>query len=357
MLTKNSYVAFDVFSKYIENISHNSKKYSNLKKLWEYFENFSTDYEITELIDKQKTLTLSEVSMNPYIDKHLKKDIILLSNYKEVTIRSGIYTFHLHIHYLRDDDLQLLIDTLGYVLSFTSKLGPNTIRDITITYYLLDVKRVFDNDSFFDKEEVNGGACWLSDDECQINIWRKEEIIKVSIHELIHGLSYDYKQDSNDIVEHYKNKYKITSKKMNTFEAYTEIFAELIHSYLIARLLYSLYPNLSCYTIFKAFVLIETQFSRLQSSKVLYLSENDPDANKETNVMAYYVIKTELYNDINGFLGFCINYNDSIIKIKNISKYFDYLKKSKKVVKKNYSFQSDYLMKTTRMTCLELDLF
>ena len=86
-------------------------------------------------------------------------------------------------------------------------------------YYLLDAQRILDKDTFLDTEEVNGGACGVNSTECSISIWRKEEILKVSIHELIHGLSYDYKQDNSDIITFYQQKYGITSSKMNTFDS------------------------------------------------------------------------------------------------------------------------------------------
>ena len=53
-----------------------------------------------------------------------------------------------------------------------------------------------DDDFIFDKEEVNGGACGSINSECDITVWRKEEILKVSIHELIHCLGYDYRNDT-----------------------------------------------------------------------------------------------------------------------------------------------------------------
>ena len=137
---------------------------------------------------------------------------------------------------------------------------------------------------------------------------------------------------------------------MNTFEAYTEIWAELLHSYLITRLY-----NKS-YDIFVANVGIEMEFSQLQATKVISLLDKNKDMNKETNVCAYYLIKTELYGDLHNFLKFCLSNNKDIIKLTDTSKYFDYLKELNKVNKKKYKVTS-YLRHTTRMTCLEIDLF
>jgi len=360
MLTHNSYLAFDTFSPHTKPIG------GNLKDLWSYFESVDIDYEIVSVKDQQKKLSYQSVSNNPFIDKHLQKDILAFNNYRQVIIKSGLFTFHLHIHYLNVDDLDLLVDTLAFALSFTAHLADHKVKDITMTYYLLDVKRVLDGDTFFDKEEVNGGACWSSPEECDITVWRKEEIVKVSVHELIHGLSYDYKQDTPEIVKHYKERYGITSPKMNTFEAYTEIWAELIHSYLLARLIHSIKPNtikpntikptINCYHIFDTFVATEIEFSKYQSKKVLDLLKLDKDVNKDTNVTAYYLIKTELYCDLNGFLNYCSVNHDNFIKLTDKIKYLDYLKNVNILNIEKKDIASDYLKKTTRMTCLELEV-
>jgi len=235
-------------------------------------------------------------------------------------------------------------------------LSTHTKKNVHMNYYLLDSRRVLDNDTFFDKEEVNGGACGSVDSECGITVWRKEEILKVSIHELIHCLGYDYKNDNSEVIQHYQQKYNITSNKMNTFEAYTEIYAELLHSYLLSRFYKKINKQMNQYDLFMGNVGIEMEFSQLQVSKVLSLLDKNKDMNKETNVCAYYIIKTELYEDLHNFLQFCIHSNKDIIKITDPSKYFEYLKGLDKVNKKKYKV-TGYLKQTTRMTCLEIDLF
>ena len=143
---------------------------------------------------------------------------------------------------------------------------------------------------------------------------------------------------------------------MNTFEAYTEIWAELIHGYLLARLISSK-DRSKCYHFFDTFVSTEIEFSKFQSSKVLDLLKLNKDVNKETNVTAYYLIKTELYCSLNSFLQYCINNNDNFIKLKDKIKYLEYLKEIKRLEIKKINTTSDYLLKTTRMTCLELEFF
>ena len=125
-----------------------------------------------------------------------------------------------------------------------------------------------------------------------------------------------------------------------------------MHCFLISKL-----SDKHCYDLFSSNVGIEKAFSGYQTSKVLALLEKNNDANKETNVISYYLIKTELYMDLHKFLQFCIHKNKDIIKITDISSYFDYLKKLSKLHKKKYKISNHYLKNTTRMTCLEIDLF
>ena len=349
MLTKNSFVAINQFLPSVKPMK------GNLKTLFDHLQQFEPSYQQISSKTSKKKITLQNLESEQFIDEHLKKDIIKLFNCKEVVFKAGPTTFTINIHY-KNESLDLFIDILMYCLSFVSMLSTHHKKNIRMNYYLLDSRRVLDDDFIFDKEEVNGGACSSIDSACDITVWRKEEIIKVSIHELIHCLGYDYRNDNSEIIQHYQQKYGIMSPKMNTFEAYTEIYAELLHCYLLSRFCKQVYEKINQYDLFVSNVGIEIEFSKLQSSKVITLLEKNKDVNKETNVTAYYLIKTELFRDIQNFLQFCLQSNKDIIKLTDVSKYFDYLKKLKKINKKKYKV-SGYLKQTTRMTCLEIDLF
>ena len=75
---------------------------------------------------------------------------------------------------------------------------------------------------------------------------------------------------------------------------------------------------------------LEKEFSTFQAEKVMYLTKlnqkNKIDINKETNVLSYYIISTEIYKRINVFLKYCKLYNDDYIKIKDEND-FNFLKK------------------------------
>lgn len=350
MLTSNSFTAIRYFLPFIKPMN------DTLHDLYLYFETFNSSYTMISSDNKPSSLTLQDLDNEIYIDEHLKKQIITLKQCRNLRFTSGPITFTLDIYY-QNENLDLFIQLVMYSLSFVSLLGPHTKKSVSYTFYLLDVKRVLDEDNLLDKEEVNGGCCKVYGDSCDISVWRKGEIIKVSIHELIHGLEYDYHSDIPEMISHYQSRYKITSKKMNTFEAYTEIFSEIIHCYLLSKWYSMINQSVDRYELFMCNVCIEREFSRFQTNKILHLNNSFVDMNKYTNVCAYYLIKTELYNDIQNFLDFCFHTNDSVIKITNEARYFDYLKSVKQVLKKKKNKVNNYLDKITNMTCLELNLF
>lgn len=349
MLTDKSYIALSFLNELIQ------KQSGHLVSLSKEFESYLP--QVTMIADSKanKKISLSSLSNEKYIDDKLKKQIIKLSECRTVVFQTDKIKFTLEF-YSSGESLDKLIPVLMYSLAFTSLIGPHSVENIHIKYYLLDVKRVLDGDNYFDKEEVNGGACWTSPVDCDITVWRKEEIVKVSIHELIHGLSYDYKQDTQDIIDHYQSKYGITSPKMNTFEGYTELWAEIIHCFILAKTSNMINSKVSLYDYFSFFIGAEIQFSLIQASKILQLTRKQKDVNKYTNVTAYYLIKTELWLDLNNFLQHCMRFNKDRIKLTDKSRFLDYLKGLPKLKEKSYKL-SGYLKQTTRMTCLEMNLF
>ena len=152
------------------------------------------------------------------------------------------------------------------------------------------------------------------------------------------------------------SKYNVSSDKINAYEAYTEIWAEIIHSYYLASYILK-YRKLDIkeYDLFRTFLQIEREFSLEQAQRVLNLHETDltKDMNKITNVLAYYVIVGEIYENLQEFLEFCQKHNKHFITIQNLELYFRYLKDLKEMIKKNKIGK----MKTGRMTICQLKLF
>ena len=205
------------------------------------------------------------------------------------------------------------------------------------------------------KEEINSGSC-LRGDTTVITIYRKEEVMKVVIHELIHAFQYDDFVDTPQIIKHYQKKYNISSQEINTNEAYTEIWANIINCYLISQKV-----KRSQYNLFLVLIALEKVFVEFQTNKVIFLTnlqKQKIDINKDTNVLSYFIIRNELYLRLNAFLKFCKTKNKDYIKLTQKEKWFEFIKKNKLVKGNNKRFnkikKTDFLFTTMRMTLNEI---
>ena len=130
-------------------------------------------------------------------------------------------------------------------------------KRLTITYYLTDNKKVQRN-RILTPDEVNTGSTDLSG----VTVWRKEEVYKTTIHELIHFFKLDYSDDKK-LTEYYRHKYNCISETINSFEAYVDLWAILINSFLCTKLLKN--P----YLFFVNVLNLEKTFVEYQSHKII----------------------------------------------------------------------------------------
>ena len=148
----------------------------------------------------------------------------------------------------------------------------------------------------------------------EIFLYRKEEWFKVLAHELMHSLCLDFSGLNTKILkENFKKLFKIESK-YEISESYAEFWATVIN------ILFISYDITNKYTAFKETVTmmldIESLFSLYQCVKILkYMKINNYKQfleNKQTNlyeentnVFAYYFVKTILLYNYDEFMKFC----------------------------------------------------
>ena len=107
-------------------------------------------------------------------------------------------------------------------------------------------------------------------------------------------------------------------------------------------------------------VQLEQNFSEFQSQKIFYLTQMKQDVNKNTSVIAYYIIKNELYRDLSQFLSFCRRKNQGYIKITQNEVFISFLMNRKRVLKNNKRFnrlRNQFIRNTMRMSLNELRFF
>ncbi len=187
--------------------------------------------------------------------------------------------------------------------------------------------------------EVNTGmTTFVNDNERIINIWRREERIKVYIHELLHAFNVENSilNDVLDGAQPIMKKFNVDIPLVLLGEAYVETWAtflNIISHYAIGR---SKKPDESL--IAKAFSL-EVEWSTYQVAKLLhYYGYNSVSKiynrsgkfksggkwDEDTNVFSYYIIKWGLLSNICKFFDLCDKKNRLPCNIDK-SKYNDFL--------------------------------
>jgi hypothetical protein len=225
-----------------------------------------------------------------------------------------------------NENIELLLKNVLGVVSFMVSMNKNKNKSFGLHLYLTDYKKTIEKGKYT-PENINSGSTNRED----IIVWRKEDILKVIIHEIIHLMGFDNVHDTAPIIEHYNQKYDLANKKLNVYEAYTEIWALLIHCYYLASV--SLSQHITLYQLFSAYVLIEKSWCNELAGKLLTFFRSKEDVDQETNTLSYYIIKTELLNDLKGFLEVCSSPTLTIVS-KNNAQFVDYLKNCSKLVKK-----------------------
>lgn len=308
------------------------------------------NYSFSEENSSKKTTLISTFASK----KIIKSSTSLRKNVK-INMKIGNINIQLNIYHNNDDIMiETIKEYIQYIVSFSDSL-----KNIEINLYLSPIKKKI-NGQIPSKENVNSGSCYNYGNRSIINIWRKEELLKVLLHELIHSLCFDEYNDTVNIIGYYKERYNISSDIINTREAYTEIWANIINCYLVSKRFKE--TKKAFYELFY----IEKEFSLFQANKIIYLSNLDSEKiniNKDTNVLAYYIIRMELYNNIKSFISFCKNKNRDWIKIINPVDFLLFLIDSrnfKKIKKNNKRFnrinKKGFVYRTMRMSSVELSI-
>ena len=167
-----------------------------LKLLYSFLERIPLKY----IHYKYKYKSIDNISVNNlFISTQLVKSIQLLNNY--CIISTTINTIHI---YHNENDIVNFINHILLTIQLISYFNNNNITNITINYYLLNNKKYINNKTIFTNHQVNSGTSTKGFNKI-IDIWRKEEIIKVTFHELIHALELDFNYTNNDITNYYNN--------------------------------------------------------------------------------------------------------------------------------------------------------
>jgi len=298
------------------------------KKLYEYLDKFSYNISNQNIKITKKKLNI-KINKNKFLSETIKNEIYKLKQYHLVTFNVNKNKVKLHIYH--DQDITTFINTIIIYINYIYNLS-KAKKDVTIYYYLTNYKKKMKT-KILTPDQVNTGSTNMLTGVIQI--WRQEEVYKTTIHELIHLFHLDGFH-CLELSEYYKKKYQCTSQDVLINEAVTDFWAILINIFLTTKLVNKSYDE------FVLFINCEKTFIKYQAQKILNLNKN---YNLYTNVLSYYVVKAELFENLSRTLKIID------VKINNYNKLYKYLQTIKKI-QQNKNIND----KTLRMSIIELNV-
>ena len=198
-----------------------------------------------------------------------------------------------------------------------------------------------DEDYILGVQHVNSGMTTYrrNERENHIIVYRKEEWLKVLIHELLHAYRVDILAHNNKSI--LKSIFPIKSE-LNYNEAYTECWAIILHCLLDAYIKCDTYEKFR--NMFHENIELEICFSMKQANKVLHhmylhynalITEHKHDINismirnlyfkEDTNIFSYYVLKVVLLFFYDEFIGFCGKYNMNYVYLQSAKRLLKFI--------------------------------
>ena len=215
-------------------------------------------------------------------------------------------------------------------------------RRLNINVYLTDHTKTLPRfGSVIGRSNVNTAYTTPCAESTNICIFREQEWTKVLIHESFHCLGLDFSEMQNTNADALIGNIFKVNADIRLFEAYCEIWAEIIHSMFLAFFSTKLKDNYGI-MMGKLDRILETEarFSLFQCIKVLdfnnmkytdlFMESKRRLYREDSHVLSYYIIKSLLMFNKNAFINWCSQNNKVLLDFNktshNVDKFCDLIR-------------------------------
>ncbi len=268
------------------------------KNLYDKIKKINNSINIINNINIKLIDNLDIIKNGKYISNKIYNDIIKNYNNKYEIIYNNINLYYILDRKINSNDKKIIKICIRIILIMSKLLNNN--NKIYINIYPTKHKKKLNNEfNILGPNEINSGYTLINPlpKPGKIYIYRKEELIRVLIHELLHAYHYDYNL-YNEKNEEIYNLYNLYNKNnINSSESMVDKHAIIINC---------IYNSLRYdYKTFIEMLNYEKEFNKIQIAKILkyynYSSINDiyRKNNKEkfkqnSNIISYFFTK---FND------------------------------------------------------------
>jgi len=324
----------------------------------------------------EELLRYYDVLFNPPDDRQKIHEMIYNNNFVSIDIQHHYESENITYEQYEGQDLKINLyklnsDTDTYIdrivttvslMRMISREYNGSVNPLTLNLFLgHQTKQITTNSGNpipLCSDNINSGSCLPGK---FVNIWRKEELIKVLVHELIHFHGFDFNHMDHD----YNKLQQVIDSKINVNgtdrcnESYTESLAILIYLCIMSKLL-----NIPFDTLFA----MELKFLLFQVCKTIKYFKGSSIRDmfritflQNTSVRSYFIIKLIILINFNRFVNF-IDLNGCVM-INKIELYGNFIEsilaERKFIVNTSKIFNSINLMdnsfstKTMRMSLFD----
>lgn len=340
-----------------------------------------------------------------WIDK-IPKDTIIQ---RKCTFFIGGKTFHIHLWFptinrttnpptiLSDVEITAKIERTMHKIYLwltlaTSYLSKNTkcSSEVNIYLYLTHHSKFLPRVSRKKIDQICANTAFTTGcvlEATNIHIYREEEWFKVLIHETFHNLGLDFIDLNNAKVNvELRSVFPVSITDFRYYETYAELWAEIMNVLFIVFLSdppkkKGRLPLVKWISTVEKMLEMEMRFTMFQAKKILahskfkyvdlFTSEKAVNYREDTQIFAYYILKSVWMIHLNTFLEFCARQPDgSSLKFhlspRNLDIFIEKVKHLAKtdIILEKYAHHSDISNKekettfantTLRMTLYEME--
>jgi len=330
-----------------------------------------------------------------YMDDRCEEDIKMSKGVLKVNVNIENVTINLELMIFTNKDYNNLekydsyieksITFLIFLFSFIKNKKPSSI---TYYLYLTKFKKKLPKNQkvILCGTNCNTGVTYGCAENGRVLIYREEEWFKVLIHETFHMLCLDFNNMHLDKFNDEVRRMININSEYNLFESYTEFWATYLNSVYCATVLtgttlcekdFILYFDF-CINYEKTFALFQCvkvlkhmglSYDNLVSTDEISKSLKNLYYKENTNVFAYYIIKTVILYFNDEFILWCKKNNSDIFNFtKNtdsLNKFLYFIKqkindvkfktKIKKMEKISKKIKGETIKKSLRMTIININ--
>lgn len=354
-LTKDSKMLMDFFlkNKCINHVSPTVKTNKALKKIFyeiqeakQYLESKKEggypvyNLTITKIFDARKITKPSQFNSNSFpetvrehIDTHSEYDLCYTFSLlqREIIVHFIVEDHDVELHIERYNKyIEYVFIWLYFINGYASK---QCAKRLTLFLYLTSLKKILpsSNIDILDQHHVNTAFTYTCPTISEVVIFRNEEWFKVLMHETFHNFGLDFSDmNTSECTKKILSIFPVDSQ-VNLYEAYCEFWAEILNSAFCSyfslkdkdneeEFLENCHFFMSFERTYSFFQLTKTLRFMGLSYKDLYLPSSHIERKtlykENSNILAYYVIKTILLNNYNGFFDWSLKNNFSLLQFK-----------------------------------------